>query len=223
MLNKVHKAQRVVIRKKRARAYVDWAIQDWYVKGRLTRRRKLRLIRQTRFNSHCQSLDAFLVNASLMRGLLDGQHDFKQAMAARTAEKQAKVDAQLKAWASDATFERARRALVILGPVATLCRQVATRDFFGSLPSFLRARRSITQAVEKEDFCDNTKRETGPVDSSCTPVAENSQCFFWRLQKAFGCVDLCFGKNNQNAFFCVEKMHAAVGMPILPFLGNRNI
>ena len=69
VLNKVHKAQRVVIRKKRARAMVDWTIQDWYAKGKLTRRRKLRLIRQTRFNSHCQSLDAFLVNASLMTSL----------------------------------------------------------------------------------------------------------------------------------------------------------
>ena len=184
---------------------MDWAIQDWYVKGRLTRRRKLRLIRQTRFNSHCQSLDAFLVNASLMRGLLDGQHDFKQAMAARTAEKQAKVDAQLKAWASDATFERARRALVILGPVATLRRQVATRDFFGSLPSFLRARRSITQAVEKEDFCDNTKRETGPVDSSCTPVAENSQCFFGDCKKHSGVLIYVLVKITKMLFFVWKK------------------
>lgn len=169
-----------MVRKKRAKAYVLHVQKDWLKKGRLPRLRKLRVVRKTRFNSNCRTLDSFLVNASCMRQIVDAA-DFQNAMKARSVEKNAKVEAHLKAWTSNATFERARRALAILGPAAVLCRQVATRDFFKCLPSWRKAQCKILESLATEDFADARLRETGlwGLVGFVSSAASNSQLFFF--------------------------------------------
>ena len=63
----VHKAQRLIHRKKRARAYVR-EVQKHALKNKeLGRLRSLKVVRATRFNSRVQVLDSFLENCRLMR------------------------------------------------------------------------------------------------------------------------------------------------------------
>ena len=116
-----------------------------------------------------------------MRQIVDAA-DFQNAMKARSVEKNAKVEAHLKAWKSNATFERARRALAILGPAAVLCRQVATRDFFKCLPSWRKAQCKILESLATEDFADARLRETGLWGLSnlfLLQPAIASSFFFW--------------------------------------------
>ena len=156
----MHKAQRVVVRKKRAKAMVLQLQKNWVKQGKLSRLRKLRVVRQTRFCSNCQTLDSFLLNSTMMRHILP-MEQFKAAMKASTAEKNQKVENALKAWQSNSVYERARRALKILGPTAILCRQAAHRDFFQCLPAWLRARKAIAEALGAEDFADMRYKESG--------------------------------------------------------------
>ena len=172
-LNLVHKAQRVVVRKKRAKAMVLQLQKNWVKQGKLSRLRKLRVVRQTRFCSNCQTLDSFLLNATMMRHILPTEQ-FKSAMRASTAEKNQKVENALKAWQSNSVYERARRALKILGPTAILCRQAAHRDFFQCLPAWLRARKTIAEAVGAEDFADARHRESGLLVGSSSVFWEGS-------------------------------------------------
>lgn len=158
----MHKAQRVVIRKKRASAMVQASQKEFLRKGVLKRRRKLRIIRATRFNSQITCVDAFLTNCALMRRLLPTA-TFQKAMQARSREKQKRTEVHLKTWSSDSTFERARRALAILAPADQLRRENGGRDFFMAYLNWRKARAAVERALGLEDFHDMTKKETGLV------------------------------------------------------------
>ena len=109
----------MILKRKRARAYVAKAQRLATSRGKLQRLRKLRVIRRTRFNSRVQVLDAFLLNAVLMRKVLAADA-FVATMKAGSVKKQKKLDEAVKAWGQDAVYHRARRALIIGGPCAVL-------------------------------------------------------------------------------------------------------
>ena len=114
---RAHKAQKVILKRKRARAFVTGAQKHAVSAGKLRRLRKLRVIRRTRFNSRVQVLDSFLLNTPLMRKVIAAPA-FAATMQADNARKQKRVDEAMKAWSHDATYHRARRALIVGAPCA---------------------------------------------------------------------------------------------------------
>ena len=158
--SQVHRAQRCIVKKKRARAFVQEAQEAAKKKGLLARKRKLRTVRKTRFNSRVQVLDAFLANVAVMRKVLKSTV-FQECIKASKEAVQKKLEMALKSWTSDAVYFRARRALLISGPVASLCRKVAGDDFFLAFPVWMEARKEVEKAVAEQDFVDSAKREDG--------------------------------------------------------------
>ncbi|CAE7387760.1 GIP [Symbiodinium sp. CCMP2592] len=183
---RAHNAQKVILKRKRARAFVTGAQKHAVSVGKLRRLRKLRVIRRTRFNSRVQVLDSFLLNTPLMRRVIAAPA-FAATMQVDNARKQKRVDEAMKAWSYDATYHRARRALIIgapcavPGPVArkthrfallpcaflqkthVLTRRVGGADFFKAHAAWLHARNDIIKAVADHDFVDHKRKETEAV------------------------------------------------------------
>ena len=110
-------------------------------------------------------LDAFLSNVILMRKVLRSKA-FQECIKASKESSQKKLDAHLKTWVADAPYFCARKALLISGPVASLCRKVAGEDFFIVYPVWLEARLEVAKAVEDQDFADVTKKEDAAAVSA---------------------------------------------------------
>ncbi|CAE7598729.1 GIP [Symbiodinium sp. CCMP2592] len=187
---RAHNAQKVILKRKRARAFVTGAQKHAVSVGKLRRLRKLRVIRRTRFNSRVQVLDSFLLNTPLMRRVIAAPA-FAATMQVDNARKQKRVDEAMKAWSYDATYHRARRALIIGAPCAvpgpvdwkiacaenaqicasSLCvfaenvltRRVGGADFFKAHAAWLHARNDIIKAVADHDFVDHKRKETEAV------------------------------------------------------------
>ena len=115
----VHKAQKVILKRKRARAYVAKAQRLALSRGKLRRLRKLRGVRRTRFNSRVHVVDALVLNAALMRKVM-AVDSFMAPMKADSSKKQKKLDDVVNAWGQDAVYLRCRRALIIGAPCAVV-------------------------------------------------------------------------------------------------------
>lgn len=137
IVNKVHRAQKVIVKKKRSFSYVRRMQKMAGKHGQLARIRKLRVIRRTRFNSRIRVLDSFLLNTPLMRRLL-ATPGFLETMTLRNPRKQEQQNSSLGTWKSDTIFHRARRALLICGPASILTRITGSSDFFKCYPAWLR-------------------------------------------------------------------------------------
>lgn len=156
--SQVHRAQRCICKRKRAKNFVLEAQREAKSKGITSSLRKLRMVRKTRFNSRVQVLDSYLHNVPVMRRVIANER-FVACIKASKETTQKKLDACLKTWTADPPYFRARRALFICGPVASLSRKVAGQDFFAVYPIFLDTRKDVLAALDANDFADSTKRE----------------------------------------------------------------
>lgn len=155
----MHRAQKVIHRRKRGRAFVKEQQRLAVRRGQLPRFRGLRLVRRTRFCSRVQSLDAFLLNVPLLRKLV-GTKEFKDVMEQTNPRKRDRQESSLRTWSSDTIYHRATRALHITGPCATLTRVAGMSDFFLARSAWLRCEQSITEAQAKWDFVDRNVQES---------------------------------------------------------------
>ena len=149
---------RFIMKKKRAKAFFQECQRLARKRGQLQRIRRLRTVRKTRFNSRVLVLDSYLANVSLMRKALRSAV-FQGTLKASKESAQKKNEIHQKTWLADAPYFRARRALLISGPAASLCRRVACRDFFQVYPIWLETCADILKAVAENDFADVTKHE----------------------------------------------------------------
>ena len=147
VLNKCHRAQKVIVKKKRGFAYVRKMQKTAAKNGQLGRIRKLRVVRRTRFNSRIRVLDSFLLNAPLVRRLLTIPA-FAETLKLRNPRKREAQESSLSTWKSDTIFHRARRALLVCGPAAILTRLTGAADFFACYPAWLRCCHELKTSQE---------------------------------------------------------------------------
>ena len=155
VMTKVHRCMKVIVKKKRANAYVAQAQKRAVKNGQLRRCRRLRVVRRTRFNSRVACLDSYLLNLPLVRRLLTTEA-FGGCLKVRNVRKKEHQENLLRTWQSETCYARARRALLLTGPASVLTRLAGSRDFFAVYPAWLRCKQEI-QVAQDISSADNSK------------------------------------------------------------------
>lgn len=187
MIKKANYSQRVLQKSKRCKSFMHAHLD------RKKPRRKLRVARRTRFNSNAEMLDSWLLNQPRVSELMRTE-DFKQCWSASQAYNKRKRTEILKAWDSQPTIERAKRAQKILRPIAIFCREVASAPLPGAWPAWLRCKRKLKQSYREADFKDHTKGDTDDSKAERlamldTVLQSREAMTFQAPQKAATCFD----------------------------------
>ena len=182
MIKKANYLQRVLQKSKRCKSFLHAHLD------RKKPRRKLRVARRTRVNSNAEMLDSWLLNQPRVSELMRTE-DFKQCWSASQAYNKRKRTEILKAWDSQPTIERAKRAQKILRPIAIFCREVASAPLPGAWPAWLRCKRKLKQSYREADFKDHTNSRAERLAMLDTVLQSREAMTFQAPQKAATCFD----------------------------------